>query len=192
MWKKQTIWLLTMVSLMIVLSVYYLNAPREGDLALFDEQNVDEMTDQTFSSEEIDELLQQADEGLNEEGTEGESTVADLEEYFASVRMEISNQRSMEKERLQSIVASSESTSDEKNQAYEAMKEIETMDNKEGLLEEQLKSLNGYEEVLVRNVSEDNVVITVQSEEMTAEEANDIIQQAKEEFGEVKIDVVYQ
>ena len=188
MWRKQTIWLLTMVSLMIVLSVYYLNAPREGDLAMFDEGNVEEFTGQTISSEDIDELLQQAEEGLSEEAEEVESTLAN----FASVRMEISNQRSVEKERLQSIVASSESSSDEKNQAYEAMKEIESLDQKELVLEEQIKALNGYEEVLVRNVSDGNVVITVQSDELPVEEANDIIQQAKEEFGEVKIDVSYQ
>ncbi len=33
MLKKQTVWLLTMLSLMIVLSVYYMTSPGSGDLA---------------------------------------------------------------------------------------------------------------------------------------------------------------
>ncbi|WP_066193029.1 SpoIIIAH-like family protein [Gracilibacillus timonensis] len=190
--KKQTIWLLTMLSLMIVLSVYYLNAPRDGEMALFDDQEQDELTGETISSEEVDQVLdqdgeQQGDAAKEEDGT----TAANLDEYFASVRTEISNQRSMEKERLESIVASSESSSDEVNQAYEAMKEIEMLDVKEGNLEAQLKAVSGYEGVLVRNVSDNNLVVTVQADNLTAEEANQIMLEAQNEFGDVKVDVEY-
>ncbi|QGH34894.1 SpoIIIAH-like family protein [Gracilibacillus salitolerans] len=198
MLKKQTVWLLTMLSLMIVLSVYYLNAPTEGDLAYFDE---DQEQDQTTSSSNVDQLTdesileEQEETGMEEtemEETENLNTSSiNSDQYFAAVRMEISNQRSMEKERLEDIVASSETSSDEKNEAYEAMKEIESLDKKESILEGTLKSLNGYEEVLVRNVSDNNVVITVQADSLSTTEANEIIQHAKDEFGEIKIDVSY-
>ncbi|SFL82922.1 stage III sporulation protein AH [Gracilibacillus orientalis] len=207
MLKKQTVWLLTMLSLMIVLSVYYLNAPSEGDLAYFDaDQEQDQ--DQTTSSSNVDQVTDESIlegteetgiEGMETENMEAEDTETDSlntssinsEEYFAAVRMEITTQRSREKERLESIVASSESSSDEKNEAYEAMKEIEVVDKKESILEETLKSLNGYEEVLVRNVSDNNIVVTVQADSLSTTEANEIIQHAKDEFGEIKIDVSY-
>ncbi|WP_130859839.1 SpoIIIAH-like family protein [Gracilibacillus phocaeensis] len=190
--KKQTIWLLTMLSLMIVLSVYYLNAPRDGEMALFDDQEQDELTGETISSEEVDQVLDQAGEQQGDAAKEEDgTTAANLDEYFASVRTEISNQRSMEKERLESIVASSESSSDEVNQAYEAMKEIEMLDVKEGNLEAQLKAVSGYEGVLVRNVSDNNLVVTVQADKLTAEEANQIMLEAQNEFGDVKVDVEY-
>ncbi|SHN12440.1 SpoIIIAH-like family protein [Gracilibacillus kekensis] len=194
MLKKQTVWLLTMLSLMIVLSVYYLNSPSEGDLAYFDS---DEQQEQTTSSTTVDPLEQ-------EETTESEdieemenadklnTSSINTDEYFAAVRMEITNQRSMEKERLEGIFASSESSSDEKTEAYEAMKEIENLNKKETILEDTIKSLNGYEEVLVRNVSDNNVVVTVQTDSLSVTEANEIIQTAKDEFGEIDIEVVYQ
>src|SRR5699024_4373403 len=99
--------------------------------------------------------------------------------------------RGMEKERLESIVASDESTTEEKDEAYGAMKEIETLDSKERLLEDTIKSLDDYEQVLVRHVSEGNAVVTMQTESLTTTEANNIIQHAKEELAETNIDVVY-
>ncbi|UOQ47482.1 SpoIIIAH-like family protein [Gracilibacillus caseinilyticus] len=192
MLRKQTVWLLTMLSLMIVLSVYYLNAPNEGDLAYNIE---DQSEDQTTSLDQVSNETESGTEGANvteQSSEELDTSSISTDEYFAAVRMEITNQRSYEKERLEDIVASSEATSEEKNEAYEAMKEIETLDMKESTLEEELKSAKGYEEVLVRNMEDNNLVVTVQADSLSAADANDIIQQAKEEFGEIKIDVVYQ
>jgi len=41
MLKKQTVWLLTMLSLMVVLSVYYMTSPNSEDLAYIDNGNTD-------------------------------------------------------------------------------------------------------------------------------------------------------
>lgn len=47
MLKKQTVWLLTMLSLLIVLSVYYILSPTEGELAInIDEENNEEDDEQ--------------------------------------------------------------------------------------------------------------------------------------------------
>ncbi|ENH97435.1 stage III sporulation protein AH [Gracilibacillus halophilus YIM-C55.5] len=198
MLKKQTVWLLTMLSLMIVLSVYYLNAPNEGDLAYSGTEDTDseQMTSPTIE-ESVENVETQGEnkeasnaDSTGEEGTETSSI--STEEYFSAVRMNMTNQRSMEKERLQSIVSSSDATSEEKKEAYEAMKEIETVESKETILEDTIQSLNGYEEVLVRNISDQDVVITVQTDELSSKEANTIIQHAKDEFGEINIEVVYQ
>ncbi|MFC4388565.1 SpoIIIAH-like family protein [Gracilibacillus marinus] len=182
MLKKQTVWLLTMLSLMVVLSVYYLNAPKQGDLAFNNEQdNVStELLDQETNTSGVTDLSEEVD-------TSSIST----DEQFAAVRLEVMNQRSLEKERLESIVASAEATSEEKNIAYEAMKEMEVMESKEAILEDTIKSINGYDHVLVRNVSNNNIVVTVQTDTLSKKEANRIIQQTKDEFGEVNIEVQY-
>ncbi|KAB8128467.1 SpoIIIAH-like family protein [Gracilibacillus oryzae] len=191
MLKKQTVWLLTMLSLMIVLSVYYLNAPNEGDLAYFDTdlENPDQVASQSLNNPNEE----GASELESELGTELDTSSISSEEYFAAVRMEITNQRSMEKERLEAIVASAEASSEEKNQAYDEMKEIEMLESKEAIVEDSIKSLNGYEQVLVRNVSDNNIVVTVQTDSLSSAEANQIIQQTKEEFRQAEdIEVVYQ
>ncbi len=199
MFKKQTVWLLTMLSLMIVLSVYYLNAPSEGDLAYIDSdpngqdqmtsQSVDEMSGELSEELEEGEVISGED---SEQSDQMDTSSINSDEYFAAVRMEITNQRSLEKERLESIVGSSDASSDEKTEAYEAMKAIEEVEHKENILESTIKSMSDYDQVLVRNVSEDNIVVTVQADSLTKKEANEIIQHTKDEFGEVNIEVVYQ
>ncbi|GAA0296381.1 stage III sporulation protein AH [Gracilibacillus halotolerans] len=195
MLKKQTVWLLTMLSLMIVLSVYYINAPTEGDLAYVDSnQNEDEaLTTKSLEEFTGEEVSSEETEGDTEENSEEnvETATQNRGEHFTAVRMELTNQRSMEKERLDTILSSNEASSTEKNEAYEAMKNIELVESKESIVEETLKSIQGYNEVLVRNVSDDNVVVTVETDTLTPQEANQIIQKAKEEFGEINIEVQY-
>src|SRR5690625_3367324 len=90
MLKKQTVWLLTMLSLMVVLSAYYiLSEPDEQDLSLFDED---------FNDLNV----------LNDTSNDIETEVTNItneqpDEYFAMLRMEIQNERSMSKERYNNI-----------------------------------------------------------------------------------------
>ncbi|WP_277677900.1 SpoIIIAH-like family protein [Gracilibacillus dipsosauri] len=195
MLKKQTVWLLTMLSLMVVLSIYYLNAPSEGDLAYFDTEDVegDQTTSQSLTEITNKEETTNEEAKTDEDATEeADSSTVNSDEFFAAVRMEITNQRSMEKERLEKIVSSNDASTEEKNEAYEAMKEIEYVESKEMILEDTLKSTVGYDQVLVRNMEGDNIVVTVQADSLTPKEANTIIQHTKDEFGEVDVEVVYQ
>src|SRR5690625_2953924 len=152
MLKKQTVWLLTMLSLMIVLSVYYLNAPTEGDLAYVDNnksedealttKSLENFSDEEVSSEETEET---ADENV-------ETSSQPQGEHFTAVRMELTNQRSMEKERLDTILSSNDTTSSEKNEDYEARKNIEIVEYKERLVEEKLQYIQCYNEIVLSNV----------------------------------------
>src|SRR5690625_7018082 len=102
MLKKQTVWLLTMLSLMVVLSAYYiLSEPDEQDLSLFDED---------FNDLNV----------LNDTSNDIETEVTNItneqpDEYFAMLRMEIQNERSMSKERYNNIVKSSSASTDRKS-----------------------------------------------------------------------------
>src|SRR5699024_2987002 len=91
MLKKQTVWLLTMLSLMIVLSAYYLMSDKE-DFAYVE-------TEQEVSQENKE----------NEENSEveiDEVTEVENDDILTMIRMEMDDERSMKKDRLKEIVAS--------------------------------------------------------------------------------------
>src|SRR5699024_3182722 len=118
MLKKQTVWLLTMLSLMIVLSFYYMTSDTE-DLAYIDNGSNDSeeaaATDQAEAEDDGD-----GDDEVNDVNNVGE------DELFTTIRMELQDKRSMQKDRLKEVVASSSTSTNEKN---EALNEMEVMDN---------------------------------------------------------------
>ncbi|GAB3052192.1 SpoIIIAH-like family protein [Virgibacillus ainsalahensis] len=180
MLKKQTVWLLTMLSLMIVLSVYYMTSDSE-DLAYIDtgENSADETvaTDQSEATgdAEVDEIANLG-----------------KDELFTTLRMELQDDRSMEKERLNEIVASSTASPEEKDQALQDIDVIEEADTKESVLEEMIQADDAeYQDVLVR-ASDDTVHVHVKVNELSRTEVVNIMQLVRDEFGEVTVDVNFQ
>jgi len=180
MLKKQTVWLLTMLSLMIVLSFYYMTSDTE-DLAYIDNGSND--------SEEAAATDQAEDDGdaeVNDVNNVGE------DELFTTIRMELQDKRSMQKDRLKEVVASSSTSTNEKN---EALNEIDVMDNvasKETILQDSILSATAeYEDVLVR-ADDEKVHVHVKVNELSKEEVVNIMQMVKDEFGEVTVDVNFQ
>ncbi|MFS0672776.1 SpoIIIAH-like family protein [Ornithinibacillus sp. 179-J 7C1 HS] len=176
MLKKQTVWLLTMLSLMIVLSVYYMTAD-PGDFAYIN-----------------------TDDEPNSEETAGDSTPDDSSsvavsatgnELFAALRLEVQDERSKKKDRLEDIVASSNASPEEKNQAYEEMDAIDQVYTKETILEESILANAEYQDVLVR-ADGDTVHVHVQADELTNSEVVNIMQMVRDEFGELTVDVIHE
>jgi stage III sporulation protein AH len=183
MLKKQTVWLLTMLSLLIVLSVYYILSPTENDLAI----NIDNGEDK----EETVETDSSMDEGSDAEVTDITNVTSD--ELFATIRMELQDDRSMEKSRLESIVASGSASIEEKDVALQEIDEIETTEMRESILEQTIVSEAGYEDVLVRNSSGDKVHVQVLADELSDEEALRIMQMVRDEFErDITVEVNYQ
>jgi len=96
--KKQTVWLLTMLSLVVVLSVYYVTSPEgQKENLAFDQEQVTEenATDEAATNEAA------TDEGATDEAEEGgDVTIEEAEdgsiisavssdELFTALRMEI-------------------------------------------------------------------------------------------------------
>src|SRR5690625_5775849 len=84
MLKKQTVWLLTMLSLMIVLSVYYMTSDTQEDIAYIDDGEID-------SAETTTDPL----EGDEAEGAAEVNEIENLgqDELFTTIRMELQNER---------------------------------------------------------------------------------------------------
>ncbi|WP_010530950.1 SpoIIIAH-like family protein [Lentibacillus jeotgali] len=188
MLKKQTIWLLTMLSLMIVLSVYYMTSPGNGgDLAYL---NQDESTQEETASSDAQEG-EEATKGETDADVNDISNVGD-EQLFATIRMEIQDERSETKDRLDDVVASSTASVEEKNEARNEMNQLDEISSKESILEESIMAAADYNDVLVRH-DDDQVTVHVKKEEQFSKsEAANIMQMVKDEFGEITVDVIHQ
>lgn len=104
--KKQTVWLLTMLSLVVVLSVYYITSP-ESRLNEFAATEEDNNKAKGNDAEEAKEAAKDS---------KGESTVTttDSEAVFEQMRLDLMEQRDKMKEELVSIQGSKDKTAEEK------------------------------------------------------------------------------
>lgn len=181
--KRQTVWLLTMLSLMVVLSVYYIFSPKGSEVAFIDENEAP--TDAETSSEGADADIENMEQVNNDE-------------LFTSIRLELQNERGMKKELLQEVVASSGSSTEEKNEALNDMNLMDSMASKESIVQDQiLAAVDEYDDVLVRyddgeSSSKEKIHVHVKSDTLSKEEAANIMQMVKDEFGELPVDVNYQ
>lgn len=145
--NKRTVWFLTLLSLVAVISIYYMKgkAPMSFDgIQLF--------------TDEITETVNVTDNAKDE------TTPVFAKSYlFDEMRMEVSNQRSKLKEQLESKMTSSEYTAEEKNKAYDEMANLTKLESTEALMELEIKAM-GYPEAFVRT-EDGKVKVTVLSTE---------------------------
>ncbi|MBX0358676.1 SpoIIIAH-like family protein [Halobacillus sp. Nhm2S1] len=178
--KKQTVWLLTMLSLLIVLSVYYMTSPDNGEMAFIQEDEWAEITEDAAGQEGVE--------------TTGDGTVISqisTDELFSAIRLDMQNQRDQMQEQLSEIVASSDFSTEEKNEALEKMETIKANQSKESIIENTIRASASYDDVLVR--AEDDVVhVTVKADELSKTETNNIIQMVSDEFGKKEVQVQFQ
>ncbi|MFB6465864.1 SpoIIIAH-like family protein [Cytobacillus sp. Hz8] len=177
--KKQTVWLLTMLSLVVVLSVYYITSPepKGNQLTAVEEKSKDEMKDTTKSAKENTAPKEDAD---------GSTVISDSasDEQFEQLRLDMEAKRSEEKERLTDIMASTDLPSEQRNEAIEKMNQLDEIAQKEQLLETLIIAM-GYDDALVR-AGGDEVRITVKSDKHSKAAANKILQKVKNELGQLQ------
>ncbi|MFS0635929.1 SpoIIIAH-like family protein [Mesobacillus foraminis] len=183
--KKQTVWLLTMLSLVVVLSVYYITSPEQTQdhLTAVEEQQ-DEQTNKEATEDGTENGTKDgtADTESNDENTVISGVASD--EKFEALRLQLDDQRNEMKEEYQEMVASTDLPAEQRNDAYEKMKELDDIAQKEGVLETLIKTM-GYEDALVRADGE-KVRITVKAQEHSRAEANEIIQMVRTELGSLQ------
>lgn len=181
MLKKQTVWLLTMLSLMIVLSVYYMLSDSSENIAYVNNgQDGSEEAVPTDSPESDDSAEVNDIENLGGD------------EMFTEIRMQLENKRSMMKGRLTEVVSSGTASASEKDQALKDIDVLEDVQTKESILEKSIAGDAGFEAVLVRTDG-DKVSVHVKTEKLSDTEAVNIMQMVYDEFGrDVKVDVNFQ
>lgn len=172
--NKRTVWFLTLLSLVAVISIYYVKerAPMPFDgLAIFTKETTDATQ---LTKETVDET---------------KPVFAELV-LFEEMRMEVRNERSKLHEQLETKMTSSDYTAEEKNKAFEEMAELTKRTSAENLLEMEIRAL-GYPDAFVR--TEDGTVkVTVLSVDGHSKKmANEIIHYIKtswDDAGEVQVD----
>jgi len=164
--KKRTVWMLTLLSLVAVISVYYMNEPNNmtfDGLALFTDN------DQVQ---------------VEESDPENAVPVLAQSSLFEEMRMEVSNQRSQIREQLESQIATNELSAEEINEAYSEMQDLTKRETTEAMLEMLIKNL-GYSDALVRT-GDGTVLVTVVSSEHSSAQADEIVYTVKKEWEDAK------
>lgn len=171
--KKRTVWFLTFVSLIAVISVYYVFNDKQGPnfMAIF--------TDDALDNTEI--------VGVNQSTTQTVNSESDL---FQEIRLELNNKRSQLREQLTQKIASAQATAEEKNTAFDEMDKLIKRESSEAMLEMLIKSI-GYSDALVR-IEDEKVAVSIMSDEVSKQQVNEIVYIIRSEMDEnvvVSVDV---
>lgn len=164
--KRRTVWLLTLLSLAAVISVFYVFDPN---------RNVELSTIFTDGTLEETSLT-----GLDQETVTTSTSESHL---FEDMRLELSNERSQIRDQLTQKIGSDEATAEEKNKAYSEMNALIKNESSEAMLEMLIEAL-GYSDALVR-INDDKALVTVLTDEISPKQANQIAFIVRSELEEV-------
>ncbi len=188
--KRQTVWLLTMLSLIIVLSVYYITSPIQTDLAYLDDDQKEETSDITGEDDGsfigFEEVTDAELESLLDDNIFSGSTNDDT---FTSIRLDRQVARDRLSEDYVAVIASADASADVQSEAFDKNESLHVLAQKEEMLETLIKT-KGYQDVLV--IAEgDEVKVIVKADELSREEALKINLMAREQLGIDKIAVAF-
>lgn len=151
--NKQGLWFLTLFSLILVLSVYYITMPNEMFL-----------TNNNTLGEEIEEV----------------SSEVTTSNYITVLKMEHEASRDEELKSLEQVLNSSDTTASDKNTAYEKIKDLNNIKGLEEQLENKIKKeleLNSFVKA-----SDSEISIVVERDKHDVKLANQIMRLVQEEF----------
>lgn len=181
MLKKQTVWLLTMLSLVVVLSVYYITAEPTNNNNL---ANVDVSKEEKADSKKVTEKEKSSDTK--------NTTITDAKnEVFEEVRLQMQDERSKKLEQLEEVAGSTDLSVEERSEAKDEMNRLQKIAEKEAFIENLIIQTLGYEDALVQ-ADESEVLVTVKGEEPSKAKANEIIKIVKKEMGNSSVTVAFQ
>lgn len=178
--KKQTVWLLTMLSLVVVLSVYYLTSPESSkDSATTQQQMKDDQLENKAMGENSKSNAKVTGKDAKT-NSEASVKITSGDDEFDAIRMQIDDERSKLSEELMKKVGNPNLSTEEINKAYEAVQQLSETKVEENILEGMIVSMN-YDAALVR-IEGKNVKVTVRAKEHTAADANKIIRLVRGEI----------
>ena len=157
--NKQNLWFLTLFSLILVLSVYYITMPSE--LLLTNNSNYD-----TNVSSDSDTDVVQIEES----------------DLLTAMRVSLDEERLELQNTLQETLTSTSSSTEDKNEAYEKLRHLDEVKGKEEALENKIKTNFKLDNFIKIDGSEIQVVVVAQ--EHNSELANNIMRSIQEEFPE--------
>ena len=150
--NKQSIWLLTLFSLILVLSVYYITMPSD---------------------------FLEAANSETKKNTE-KVTVTEQNETISALKVENNEERNKKITELQTILTSDKATSEEKNNAYEELKVLNIMKGKEEETSTKIKDEYKVENFV--KIKDDQVRVVVIKDKHDSLLANNIMNLVQKNF----------
>lgn len=160
--NKQSLWFLTLFSLILVLSVYYITMPNE--LLLTNNSNY---------------LNTEPTSGDGDSNSDTKVTIEESE-LLVTMRVNLEEERNTVMAELRTTLTNEEATSQEKNDAYEQIKYITNLKSQESQLEEKIKKDYGIECFIKIDTNEVKVVAIKDKHDMKL--ANSIMKTIQNEF----------
>ena len=151
--NKKNLWFLTLFSLVLVLSVYYITMPTEL-LITNNGENVD--------SEDI--VITNIEEASVVEALKTEDNTTTLEEI----------------NKLKETIASVETSTKDKNEAFDAIKTLNQISSKEELLEEKIKTTYDLDSFV--KIDGDQIRVVIDSDNHSSTTANNIMKTIQNNF----------
>lgn len=150
--NKKSLWFLTLFSLILVLSIYYITMPNE--LLLTNNSNY-QKTEKTNATIEEDDTL-------------------------SAMRVNLDEERQKEIDKLQKEMEAKDITSEDKNNNYEKIKYLTELSSKEEDLEQKLKK--NLKITCFVKIDNDNISVTTNEKEDSPTLANNIMRAIQEEY----------
>ncbi|MDM5211743.1 SpoIIIAH-like family protein [Peribacillus sp. NJ4] len=188
--KKQTVWLLTMLSLVVVLSVYYLTAPEENaaDMTATEEMEQAENKTESKTDSKADTKGENKSDKETSKNTEGSSVTIASGDEFESLRMQIEDERAKLNEELTAKMGNTDLSAEERDEAYAKIEQLSETKVKENIIENLIVAMD-YNAALVR-VDGTDVKVSVKADKQTKTEANNIIRLVRKEVSDAQNVVV--
>ncbi len=158
--NKKSLWFLTLFSLILVLSVYYITMPSE--LMMTKNQTITKET-------------------KNKSDNENKTSVSVKEsDILSAMRVESDSKMNEEIDALQVVLNDSKSTAEAKNEAYEKMKQINSNRALEEELEKKIKKEFNLDSYI--KIEENNIKVTINSSEHDTTLANKIMRSIQSNY----------
>lgn len=158
--NKQNLWFLTLFSLILVLSVYYITMPSE--LLLTNNSNYEEPTQSNQNQEETIDVVSS--------------------DILVAMRVSLDEERMLERETLQETLTSSEASLEDKNAVYEQLKYLDEVTGKEESIEKKIKQQFQLDNFV--KIDNNQIKVVVVAKEHNNQLANNIMRAIQEEFQE--------
>ncbi|MDD6879507.1 MAG: SpoIIIAH-like family protein [bacterium] len=163
--NKQNLWFLTLFSLILVLSVYYITMPNEL-LLTNNSANIDKSTTTTSTEAEKNDPVVSVEES----------------EVIEALRVNLNEERAELKQSLESLLTNSTITTEEKNNAYNELQQLTKTTSNEALLESKLKEK--YKLPVFVKIENKEITVVIDSDKHDSELANNIMRSVQEEFSD--------
>lgn len=166
--NKKNLWFLTLFCLILVLSVYYVTMPSELLMT----------TNSDYVNTTVNDVVEDPTSTPEVSVTTNESSI------LTALRIESEEQVSSELEELQAILVNADATTDEKNNAYEKIKNINNTRTEEENIEK--KILENYNLKSFVKINGDQIRVVISSETHDNVLANNIMRMIQGNYSDSK------